>query len=344
MSKKAPKNKRILIFNVNWLGDVLFSTSALKALRQAFPKAYIASILHPRTIEVLQDNPNLDEIIIFDEKEKNKHLLSKFSFVSALAKKNFDTVYLFHRSFTRSMLMALAKIPHRIGYKAKKRAGLFLTQKIALPKGQIHRVDYFLNILRESGIDCKFSDYEFFVDNASREKIARMFEEEKVNKSDFFVCLNPGGNWNLKRWQKERFAQLADRLTLEFKAKIIITGSAKDLSLAKDIASQIREEPIITCGSTSLKELGAIIERSKLFISADSGPMHIAAALGVPIIALFGPTSAHITGPRGKGKIKIIQKDVGCCIPCYKVTCKDNRCMKTISVEDCIAAVREIIS
>ncbi len=342
MSKKIPKNKRIVIFNVNWLGDVLFSTSALKALRKAFPEAHIASIVHPRTIEILHDNPNIDEIIIFDEKDK--HLLSKFSFVSQLAKKNFDTAYLFHRSFTRSILMALAKIPHRIGYKAKKRTGLFLTQRIALPKEKMHRADYFLNILKQSGITCQLCDYEFFVDDRSRKKIAELLKKEKVSDSDFLVCLNPGGNWNLKRWQKERFAQVANRLALELKARIVITGSAKDLSLAKEIASQTKEAPIITCGSTNLKELGAIIEKSKLFISADSGPMHIAVALGVPTIALFGPTSPEITGPRGKGKIKIIQKDIGCVIPCYQVNCKDNRCMKAINVEDVIRAVREINS
>lgn len=344
MTKKILKNKRILVFNVNWLGDVLFSTCALKALRRAYPEAFIACIVHPRTLEVLQDNPSIDEIIIFDERKKDRHLLSKFRFVSHLRRRNFDTAYLFHRSFTRSMLLALAKIPHRIGYKAKKRTGLLLTKKIALPKEKLHRAEYFLDILRQCGIVVDVREYEFFVDNSSRKRIAEMLEEERLKKSDFLVCLNPGGNWLLKRWFPERFAQVADRLIEEFNAKIIITGSSKDLSLAKEIASQMNRQPIITCGSTNLKELGAIIERSKLFISADSGPMHIAVALRVPTIALFGPTSPEITGPRGRGKIKLIHKDVGCPVPCYNVKCKDNRCMKAISVQEVTQAAREIIN
>ena len=104
----------------------------------------------------------------------------------------------------------------------------------------------------------------------------------------------------------------------EFKAKIVITGSEKDIPLAEKIASGLKSRPLIACGRTTLKELGAICRRSSLFVSADSGPLHIAASLATPVIALFGPTSVEITGPRGRGKIKIIQKDVGCEIPCYK--------------------------
>jgi lipopolysaccharide heptosyltransferase II len=343
MTKKILDPKRILIFNVNWLGDVLFSTPALKALRTKYPQAHIACILHPRTKEMLEGNPNVDEIIIFDEKEKDKHLFNKFRFISQLRKRKFDTVFLFHRSFTRLMLMTLAKIPNRIGYKAKKRSSLFLTKKIPLPKADIHRVDYFLNILRNYGIACESNEYEFFVDDASRKKAAEIFKNEQISASDFVAIINPGGNWLLKRWLPERFAQVANFLIDKFKAKIIISGSSKDIPLAKEIADKLTQKPVILCGRTSLKELGAIIQRCQLFISADSGPMHISAALKTPLIALFGPTSPRITGPIGTGKIKIIHKDIGCKIPCYEVNCAGNRCMQAISAQDCIKAIEEII-
>ncbi|MEW6008710.1 MAG: lipopolysaccharide heptosyltransferase II [Candidatus Omnitrophota bacterium] len=344
MNKNIEEQKRIVVFNVNWLGDVLFSTPALKALRMANPNAFLAVIVHPRTKEILENNPNIDELIVFDERQKGSRLLGKLKFVSSLRKRNFDTVYLFHRSFTRSMLMALAKIPNRIGYKAKKRTALMLTKRIVLPKQNLHRVDYFLNILKNCGINCPTNEYEFFLDSASRKKIAKFLEDQLITPTDFVVILNPGGNWDLKRWSPQQFSQLADELISEFKAKIILTGSAKDLSLARQIASGIKEKSIITCGNTSLKELGALIERGKLFISADSGPMHISVALGIPTIALFGPTSPEITGPIGRGKFKVVRKDIGCLVPCYNVKCKDNRCMQSISVEDVLGAVREITS
>lgn len=343
IKKDAPAGKRILVFNVNWLGDVLFSTAAFKALRKAYPSAYIGCVVHPRAKEILEGNPNINEIIIFDEKEKDKHLINKFKFISDIKKKKFDTVYLFHRSFTRLMLMVLADIPRRIGYRAKKRSSLFLTKIIPVPKASMHRVEYFLNILRACDIPCDDGNYEFFLDSNSRKKIRVMLESQGVNKDDFVITLNPGGNWMLKRWVPEYYAQLANVLIQKYKARIIITGSANDLPLAQYIASKIETKPIIACGKTTLKELGALLERSNLFISADSGPVHIAASLGVPIVALFGPTSPQVTGPLGKGKIMIIHKDIGCVIPCYKVDCKDNRCMKAISVNDCLEAASAII-
>ncbi len=342
-TKNIRFNKRILVFNVNWLGDVLFSTPAFKALREAYPKAHIACIVHPRAKEILEGNPNIDEIILFDEKVKDKHLLSKFKFISGLQKKKFDTVYLFHRSFTRLMLMVMASIPNRIGYKAKKRSSLFLTKKIPLPKAKIHRVEYFLNIIRAGGIPCPDMNYEFFIDSQSRKRIKLMLDNAGIKKEDFPVVLNPGGNWLLKRWVPERFIELANALIRDFNAKIIISGSEKDVALAESIAAKLTQKPLIACGKTTLKELGALLEASSLFISADSGPMHIAASLGVPVLALFGPTSPDITGPIGKGVIKIIHKDVGCQIPCYKVDCLDNRCMKAISVSDCLEAVGSIL-
>ena len=342
-TKKTEHNKKILVFNVNWLGDVLFSTPAFKALRETYPKAHIACIVHPRAKEILEGNPNIDEIIIFDEKVKDKHLINKFKFISGLQKRKFDTVYLFHRSFTRLMLMVMASIPNRIGYKAKKRSSLFLTKRIPLPGANMHRVEYFLNILRACGIPCRDRNYEFFVDSQSRRKIKQMLDSAGLKERDLLVVLNPGGNWLLKRWVPEYFSELANALIRDFNAKIIISGSEKDVALAQSIAEKLEQKPLIACGKTTLKELGALIEASSLFVSGDSGPMHIAASLGVPVLALFGPTSPDITGPIGKGEIRIIHKDVGCQIPCYKVDCKDNRCMKAISVSDCLEAVKSIL-
>jgi lipopolysaccharide heptosyltransferase II len=344
MTKLLTKNKRIVVFNVNWLGDVLFSTPALRALRKAHPDAFIACLVHPRTRQILEGNPNIDELIIFDEKQDHKHLFNKFKFISEIRNKKFDTVFLFHRSFTRLMLMVLAKIPNRIGYKAKKRSSLFLTKRIPVPKQAMHRVEYFLNILKNCAIEPDSKAYEFFVDSASRQKAKDLLRQNNISLADFTVIINPGGNWLLKRWSPERFSSLANQLTEKFKAKIIIAGSLKDVPLAENIAGQMKTKPLIVCGQTSLKELGALIELCRLFISADSGPMHIAVALNVPTIALFGPTSPEVTGPIGKGKIKVIHKDIGCKIPCYNVKCKDNRCMQAISVEDVLEAVEGITS
>jgi len=322
--------KRILIVNVNWLGDVLMSTASIRAIKKAYPESYLACMVPKRCVEVLSGNPNLDEIIVFDEKDTHKWLSAQIRFIRELKKKKFDIAFLFHRSFTRALIPFLAGIPERIGYCTKKR-GMLLTRKIALPEDDIHRLDYYLNIPESYGVKSDGRYYEFFISDNDREFINNKLKELGIKQDDFVVVINPGGNWAPKRWPKENFARLSDKLINELGARIIISGADKDVELANEISSLMKQKPIILAGATNLKQLGALMEAVDLVISADSGPMHIAAAMGTDLIALFGPTKAALTSPLGKGKIAIIQMEVGCEIPCYKVNCKDSRCMKAIS-------------
>jgi ADP-heptose:LPS heptosyltransferase len=162
-----------------------------------------------------------------------------------------------------------------------------------------------------------------------------------INKSDFLVALNPGGNWVPKRWPKEFWAELADKLIAEMGAKVIITGSVSDVTLAHEIKSLMREKPVLACGALNIKQLGALCKRLDVFVTADTGPLHIANAVGTKkIIALFGPTSRHITGPFPDKNVVILQKDVGCVIPCYEAHCQDNRCMKAIVPGDVLKHIK----
>ncbi len=324
--------KRILIINVNWLGDVLLSTASIRAIKKAYPESYLACMVPSRCVEVLKGNPYLDEVVVFDEKATHRGLIAKINFIKELKKKKFDIVFLFHRSFTRALIAFLANIPERVGYYAKKR-GMLLTKKIIPPEEEMHRLAYYLNIVESYGVKSNGKYYEFFINDDDREYVDSQLKKLGVDRNDFVVVVNPGGNWQPKRWPKENFANLSDRLISELGAKIIISGADKDITLANDISNLMKSKPIILAGKTNLKQLGALMEAADLVISADSGPMHIAAAMGTDLIALFGPTKTSLTGPLGKGRIAIIQKDVACKIPCYKVDCKDNRCMEEISVE-----------
>lgn len=324
--------KRILIANVNWLGDVLMSTASIRAIKKAYPDSYLACMVPKRCVEVLSGNPNLDEIIVFDEKDTHKWIFAQIKFILELKKKKFDIVFLFHRSLTRALIVKLAGIPERVGYYTKKRAWL-LTKAIAQPDSSIHRLDYYFNIVGSYGIKSDGRYYEFFISDNDREFIDKKLKESGVSKEDFVVVINPGGNWQPKRWPKENFAALSDRLINELGAKIIISGADKDISLANEISEMMLIKPIILAGATNLKQLGALMEAADLVISADSGPMHIAASMGTDLIALFGPTKATLTGPLGKGKIATIQREAGCEIPCYVKNCPQNRCMEAISVE-----------
>ncbi len=336
------QSKRILIFNVNWLGDVLFSTAVIRNIRRNYPSGFIACIIPSRCYPVLKDNPHLDEVIIFDEKDRHKGIFQQLDFVRRLKEKRFDTVFLLHRSFSRALICRLAGIPERIGHYTKKR-GFLLTKKIMPPKrDSLHRIDYYLDVIEKAGLRVEDRYTEFFVNEQDLQSVRDFLKEQAVKENDFVVVINPGGNWMPKRWPKEYWAPLADALVEDHGAKVIITGSRYDLSLACAISEKMLHKPVVACGIFNIKQLGALAKKADLFITADTGPLHIANSVGAKkIIALFGPTSPAITGPYPSKNVVILQKDVGCAIPCYQVHCKDNRCMKAIEPADVLKAIEK---
>ncbi len=336
-------SKRILIFNVNWIGDVLFSTAVIRNVRYNFPDAHISCVIPPRCASVLEGNPYLNEVILFDEKRGQGGPLGLWRFTTGLKRKRFDIVYLLHRSFTRALICFLAGIKERVGYHTGKR-GILLTRNI-VPSAvdAVHRIDYYLNVIAKAGLEVRDRHLDFLVSERDVNAADEFLKTRSLSGERFLVGLNPGGNWMPKRWPKESFAALADRLAEEFKAAVVITGSEKDVPLAQEIASLTVRKPVIACGQLTLKQFAGMIRRLDVFITADSGPLHIANASGAKrIIALFGPTSPALTGPYPDKNAVILTKDAGCKIPCYNVDCADNRCMKAITVEDVMDAVRKI--
>jgi len=335
--------KKILIFNVNWLGDVLFSTATIRNIRHNYPDSFIACVIPSHCYPILKGNPHLNEIIIFDEKERHAGTLAKLKFVQLLKSKEFDAVFLLHRSLTRALICRLADIPHRIGYYTKKR-GFLLTKRIApVGKDSMHRIDYYLNVIEKAGLRVEDRYLEFFFDEEDAKAVDDFLTKKSITKDDLLITINPGGNWMPKRWPEEHWAMLADKLIGELGAKVVITGSHNDIAVAQNIAGLMKEKPVIVSGIFNLKQLGALSRRTDLFITADTGPLHIANAAGTKrIIALFGPTSAEITGPYPLKNISVLSKDVGCKIPCYVVNCKDNRCMKAITPDDVMKEARKL--
>lgn len=335
--------KKILIVNVNWVGDVIFSTPFIAAVREAYPSSRIACLIHPRCVEVLEDNPRLDELIVYDEEGRHRGILGKARLILGLRRKGFDMAFLLHRSFTKALIATLGGARERIGY-ATKRRGMFLTRVVEEPTEPVHKVEYFLNIARAAGIATGEAGYEFRVRDAQRARVKKLLSEFGVNRPDLLVALNPGGNWDPKRWPKENYARLADRFIEAYGAKVVITGAAKDVRLAEEIRSLMRNAPSIACGRTTLRELAALLERADLVVANDTGPMHLAVAVGSRVIALFGPTSPSLTGPYGAGTYTVIQRNTECETPCYDVTCADNACMSAIGVEEVMSEAGRMLA
>jgi len=334
--------KNILVVNVNWHGDVIFSTPVFKALKDFYPGAKISCLAVPRVHDVLAMNPLIDEIIALDEKKEHWCPWNKLGLVFHLRKKKFDAAFLLHRSLSRAMIVALAGIPQRVGYDEKGR-GFLLTKRIAPPKKWLHRADHYLNVIESAGIPVKERGYTLSVPESAQRDVDVLLREQGIAGNDFLVIVNTGGNWDLKRWPKEKFALLMRQLKERYNAKVIIPGAPGDLNLAREIAALSKSDPVILAGRTTWRQLAALMERAQLVISADSGPMHLASAVGTDVIGLFGPTRPEVTGPRGKGKIFILQNDVGCNrAPCYNLACPDNVCMQSITVDEVINRVEQI--
>lgn len=334
--------KRILIIEPNWLGDVLFTTPAIRAIKERCKNPYISALVHNRCVSILEDNPNIDKIICLKNARGLKGLFEKLRLIPQLKSKNFDTAILFSRSMSHALICALSGIPERIGYNTLKRFFL-LTRRIKSPKPELHRVEYFLYIAREAGISTDNKDYEFFIKNEDEKDAEAILNNNGLYKGEPYFAINPGGNWPPKRWPKENFTRLCDELFRKYKTKVIITGANKDMGLGEDIKNLCANKPIDLCGKTTLKQLGAILKAAKAVISNDSGPMHISISQKTPAVALFGPTDPNITGPYGRSRYIVVKKDIDCPVPCYDETCKNYRCMEAITVADVMEAVKKVL-
>ena len=255
--------KNILLMNVNWLGDVLFSTPAIKALKRESEGGRIYVLIHPRCLQMLENNPNIDELIIYDEDGIHKGIFGKLKLIRELKRKNIEVAYLLHRSFTRALIAYLSGIPKRVGYFYKKRS-IFLTDNIKLKDvRKVHRADFYLGVLEGSGIKVTEQDkkIEFYINDEDRLAVAGILKKEGIGDTEDIIVLNPGANWLPKRWSAENFASLADNLIEQYSKRLIISGSKNDQGLVDEIASLMKNTSINLSGKTNLKQLAALFEK-----------------------------------------------------------------------------------
>ena len=301
-------HQRIAFVTKNWLGDILMQTPAIHALRENFPEAEITGFVPERCHQVLRGNPDVDRLVSFHEKENIRGIFRQINFISKTRRRKFDRVYLFHRSFSRAMLFAWAGARRRIGYATKGRAWL-LTDPIAEPKTSMHQTDYFLELLSKSGLNVSdnMMNTRFYPSPSDREKAAGLIREFGISGN--FILIHVGANWTPKRWFPEYHAQLSNYFNRSVGADILLSGSSSDSALAKEVA-KLSKNPAVKdlTGQTSFGVLGAICEGARLVVSGDSGPMHLAASVGAPLLALFVATDGALTGPRGLGPAVIVQK------------------------------------
>jgi len=333
--------------STNWVGDAVMSIPALDALRARFPRAEIVLLSKPWVSELYWHHPAVNRQIIYKPKSEHRGPLGFAKLIRELRAERFDAAVLFQNAFHAAWMAWLARIPLRIGY-ARDNRGILLHDAIEppLPAAYGHQVYYYLQLLFRAGLIAKPEPVE--------EIRIRLADEEKtwalrklgalgLSGQRFLVGLAPGAAFGpAKRWLPERFAGLADRLIGALNADVLIFGSAAERPLAEEIASSMKHTPTIVVGETSLRQLLSLMAGCRLIVANDSGPMHLAAAMGIPLVAIFGSTDERATGPLGT-RVRIVKQGVECS-PCGRRECPiDFRCMADLSVEKVYLATLEVV-
>ena len=344
-------SQRILIRGVNWIGDAVLTLPAVRSIRRAFPDAHIAILVKPWVADLFKENRDIDEIILYDECYRG--LRGRIRLAKKLREQNFDIAILLQNAFNAALITWLARIPKRIGYKRDSRS-LLLTDAVPINPDILeqHQVYYYLDLLNSAGI--KTSETEPYISLSETER-----KWARDHLSSFFsdsstplIGINPGAAYgSAKRWLPERFAELIIKIFTGMNGRVIIFGSESEKEIANEIITEINRLNIenyssrllIMSGKTDLRELAALISECDAFITNDSGPMHMASALLVPVIAIFGSTSPVKTGPFGHIH-KIISTDIPCS-PCMKRVCPDEhlKCMTEITAGELFTALKEVL-
>lgn len=336
---------KIMIRATNWVGDAIMALPALRAVRSKFADAHIAVVARPYVADIYRDQRVCDELIVYDPRGPHAGFSGRERLAGALRERKFDEALLLQNAFDAAWLAWRAGIPERIGY-ARDGRSLLLTRAIAVPKrGETpaHEQFYYLELLKRAG----------WIEAATGETEISLRISEDAEAQAESRLLVAGSRWNAIRiaigagasygsakcWPPERFAEMASALAEKFGADVILFGTPSEAAVSSAIVGAMNRPAIDLTGQTTIAELPAMLSRCHLFIGNDSGAMHVAAAVGLPVVGVFGPTDPLGTAPVTPRCTVVREKPY--CSPCFLRRCPtDHRCMTRIAPQEVEAAAR----
>jgi len=337
---------RILITRTDRIGDVILSTPVIKAVRDKYPDAHIAFCVQPHGFEILDRNPYLNEVILYDKKGKHGNIFGIIGFIFKLRRKKFDLAIILHPTNMINLACFFAGIPRRVGYNRK--LGFLLTDKILheKQKGEKHELEYTLDVVRHIGIEPLDKKLYMSLHEDTERKVQEIFDKNGIERTKRIICIHPGASCDSKKWPVEFFSDLIDMLSSKYGAKIILVGGENDGALGKKIAETINVNALNLIGKTTLSVLAGILSKARVFISNDSGPVHIAVSVGTPVIDIFGRNDPGLSpkrwGPLGPEDV-VLHKSAGC-IKCLAHNCKrDFACLRAITVDEVLRASEKFL-
>ncbi|MGO9089215.1 MAG: lipopolysaccharide heptosyltransferase II [bacterium] len=335
MKRDFNRVNRILVRGVNWVGDTVLSYPAVQQLKTLFPKSHLAILIPSYLVDLWKTFPYVDEIIPFQKKEGIGSIWEDLNLSQSLKERNFDLAVILPRSFRSAFHIFLARIPIRIGYQSEGRS-LFLTQGVRRTKEVLHghRVHYYRKLIEPLGKIEDLPSPKIFLREEDRRWADGVLKDLGISEEKPLIGMNPGATYGLaKCWYPDRFGKLGKRLAEKWQARILLFGKEEERPIADEILHYLGTDGVDLTGKTGLLQLAALLERCTLLVTNDTGTMHMATAVGIPVAALFGSTPPLATGPWGEGHV-VVRRDVPCS-PCWKRICpKDHQCMELITVDE----------
>lgn len=315
--------KRILIVSLSNIGDAVLTLPVFGALQENFREAQIDVVVGPRAKEVFEADPRVDTVFVYD---KRASAASKLKLVLALRKKKYDLIVDLRNSLFRYLA----------GAKAWNKPVLNLPEEV------VHKIDEHLSKIKTLGIKSEPKFYPIWISQIDADNALKLVRKKGITDEEQVVCVSPGAKSYIKRWSEGGFAKVCDKLIEEFKVKVLFVGDEGDRLICERIINSMKHYAVSVAGMTNLRELAWCIKRSKLLITNDSAPLHIAGSLGVPSIAIFGPTDHRKYGPR-QGLGVALYKTLHCS-PCEVALCRYNlECMRAVTAEEVLEAARKIL-
>jgi len=358
MNFKENPPEKVLIINIFGIGDVLFTTPLISNLKANDPDIIIGYLCNRRTVCVLESNPKIDNIFVYERDELMEvYKNSKWAYLKELRKlfknikdQKYDAVIDVSLNRFTSFLSWFVGIRQRIGFNFKNRSFL-LNKKIDLIAYEDrHVVDYYLGLLEECHIPVIHRKLELFVNQGDRDWTDQFLQDQGVDGNRMLIGLVPGGgeSWGkdalYKRWSAENYAKLADKIIENFSVDIILFGGENDRDVCEKVANAMQHKGYLACGKTSITQFGALAHRCALVILNDGGPLHVAVAAGARTMSIFGPVDDLVYGPYPQENQIVIKKDLAC-RPCYRrfkrAHCEHISCLHDITVDEIFGKVKE---
>jgi heptosyltransferase-2 len=341
-------SEKILVAQTSFLGDVVLTTPLIAALRRRFPEAWLAVLCTPKGKEILEGNRDIDEIIVLEKKRDGGRHANLFKKAAELRARGFTIAVSPHKSLRTALLLFLADIPLRVGFRQS--AGWFLYHRRIDRDPSRHDAERNLSLVEALGIDPSECAPTLEIEPVpkSRERVASLFNELGLGSDQMIIGLNPGSVWRTKRWTIEGYAEVAAALARRHRAQIVLFGGPEDRDIVETIRARADCGAVSIAGRVGLTELAAAIERCRVFVTNDSGPMHVAVARGIPVVAIFCATTPSLGFFPYSSRAIVVEKELAC-RPCgahggRSCPLGTDDCMRLVRAADVLGAVERLLN